>query len=60
MIVEEHRQRMISIGERREKGRVRAEPSDPKRTKGYFRCRVTIDRSTHPPSFIRLTGCPPA
>ena len=31
--------------------------SDPKRTNGYFRCRVSIDRSTHPASFIRWEGC---
>ena len=37
-----------------EKGRKqRAEPLDPKRTKGSFKCRVSIDRSTYPPSFIR-------
>ena len=46
-----------SIGERRKRGRVRAEPSDPKRTKGYFRCMVSIDRSTQPPSFISRAGC---
>ena len=35
----------------------RSEPSDPKRTKGYFRCRVSIDGSTHPPPFIMRAGC---
>ena len=49
---------IIILGERGTRGRVRAEPSDPKRTKGYFRCRVFIDRSTHPHSFIRRAGCP--
>ena len=46
-----------SIGERRKRGRVRAEPSDAKRTKGYFRCMVSIDRYTQPPSFISRAGC---
>ena len=36
------------------KNRVRSEPSDPKRSKGSFKCMVSIDRSTHPPSFIWL------
>ena len=40
-----------------EKEGLRAGPSDPKRTEGKFRCRVSIDRSTHPPSFIRPAGC---
>ena len=44
---------MIILGERRKRGRVRAEPSDAKRRKGYSRCRVSIDISTHPTSFIR-------
>ena len=57
VIVEES---IIILGERRKKGRVRAEPSDPKRTKGYFRCGVSIDRFTNPSSFIRQAGCPPA
>ena len=29
------------------RGRERAEPSNAKRTKEYFRCMVSIDRSTH-------------
>ena len=37
--------------------RVRAELSDPKRTKGSFRCMVSIDRFTHTPFFIRRAGC---
>ena len=43
--------------ERRKGGRERAEPSNPERTKGSFRCMVSIDRSTHPHSFIRQAGC---
>ena len=43
--------------ERRLRGRVRAEPSNPRRTKAYFRFTVSIDRSTHPPSFIRRARC---
>ena len=39
------------------KGAFIAEPSDPKRTSRYFRRRVSLDRSTHPPSFIRRAGC---
>ena len=46
-----------SLRERRKRGRVRAEPPDPKRTKGSFRRMVSIDRSTHPPPFIRRAGC---
>ena len=57
VVVEEQIQNIIILGEKRKRGRVRAEPSDPKRTKGYFRCRVSIDRSTHPPPFIRRAGC---
>ena len=38
-------------------GRKREEPSYPKRTKGSFRCMVSIDRSTHPHFFIRRAGC---
>ena len=44
-------------GERRKRGRERAESSNPKRTKGSFRCMVSIDRSPHPHSFIRRAGC---
>ena len=44
--------------ERRKRGRERAEPSNPKRTKGSFRCRVSIDIFTHPHSFIRRAGFP--
>ena len=44
-------------GERRKRGRERAELSNPKRTKGSFRCMVSIDRSPHPHSFIRRAGC---
>ena len=53
---------MTILGERKKRGRVRAEPSDPKRTKGYFRCRVlvSIDRSSHPPSFLGEQGATPA
>ena len=40
------------------KGRIRAEHSDPMGIKVYFRCRVSIDRSTpHPPS-VKRAGCP--
>ena len=42
--------------ERRKSGREREEPSNPKRTKGSFRCKVFIDRSKHPNSFIRRAG----
>ena len=42
------KQRTIILGERRNGGRVRAESSDPKRTTGYFRCRVSIDIHTSP------------
>ena len=45
------------LGERSKRGKVRAESSDPKRTKRSFRCRVSIDRSTHPHSFIWRAGC---
>ena len=34
--VKEQWQNTIILGERRKIGRVRAEPSDPKRTKGYL------------------------
>ena len=43
--------------ERGKSGRERAEPSYPKRTKGSFRCMVSIDRNTHPHFFIRRAGC---
>ena len=39
------------------RGRIRPDPSDPEMTKGSFRCMVSIDRSTYPPSFIRQAGC---
>ena len=48
---------IIVLGERGKGGRVRTEPSDPKRTKGYFRCRISIDRSSHPTSLMRRAGC---
>ena len=51
---------MIILDEIRKRVRVISEPSDPKRTKGSFRCMVSIDRSKHPPSFIRQAWCPPA
>ena len=42
-IVEEQWQNILIKSERRRRGRIRAEPSNPKRTKGYFRCRVSIE-----------------
>ena len=39
------------------RGRERAEPSNPERTKGSLSCMVSIERSTHPHSFIRRAGC---
>ena len=57
VIVEEKWKSIIILNERRKRGRVRTGPSDPKRTKGSLRCMASIDRSTHPPSFIRRTRC---
>ena len=48
---------LATLDERRKRGWVRAEPSDPKRTKGYFICMVSIDRYSHPTTFIRRAGC---
>ena len=45
--------------EEKEGGGVRAESSDLKMTKGPFRCMISIDRSTHPPPFIRWARCHP-
>ena len=47
-------------GERRKRGRERAEPYNRKRTKGSFRCMVFIERSAHPHSFKRQLGATPA
>ena len=41
----------------KEEKREREEPSNPERTKGSLRCMVSMDRSTHPYSFIRRAGC---
>ena len=57
VIVEEQWQIILFLCERRKRGSERPEPSNPKRTKGSFRCMVSIVRSTHLPSFIRRTGC---
>ena len=57
VIVEEQWQSVIIVDERIKRGRVRAEPSDPKRTKGPFRCMELTNRSIHPPSFVRREGC---
>ena len=43
--------------DRRKRGGQRAYLSNPKRTIRFFRCMVSIDRSTHPHSFIRRGGC---
>ena len=57
VIVEEQWQIILFLCERRKRGSERPEPSNPKRTKGSFRCMVSIVRSTHLPSFIRRAGC---
>ena len=44
--------------ERRKSGREREEPSYPKRTKGSFRCMVSIDRSTHPHFIYKASRVP--
>ena len=41
---------------RRKRGRVREESLEAKRTKEYFICMVSIDISTHSPSFIMRAG----
>ena len=43
--------------ERRKSGREKTELSNLKRTKGSFRCMVSIDRSAHPHYSIRCAGC---
>ena len=45
------------LDERRKRGRVSAEPSDPQRTRRYFRSMVSIDKSIHLTCFIRRAGC---
>ena len=57
VIVEEQWQSILILGKIRQRGRERAEPSNPKRTKGSLGCMISTDRSTHPPSFIRQAGC---
>ena len=52
VIVDEQWQSIIILGGRKKDGEL-----GQKRTKGYFRCRGSIDRSTHPPFFIRRAGC---
>ena len=55
VIVEEHNISIKILGERRIRGRIWAEHSDPKRTTGSFRCMVSTERFTQPTSFIRQT-----
>ena len=52
-------QSIIIWSERRKRGRVRAEPSDPKRTMGSFRCRVRIHRQIRTsPIFYKVSRVP--
>ena len=52
-----HTRLVLILGEIRKRRRETAEPSNSQRARGSFRCIISTNRSTHPPSFIWRAGC---